>query len=107
MGFPSTLRELRLSKQLSQRALADELEVSHALIARYERGTRKPSFDMLCAIANYFHVSLNDLLADSEEAVTPEFHLPDDERRLLRAYYEAGETGRRLAIEILEALREP
>lgn len=70
MSFAEKLKYYRSQRQLSQRQLAEEFQVSHSLITMYENGRRKPSFEMLCAIADYFGVRVNDLVADDPPAVT-------------------------------------
>ena len=56
------LQELRKGKGLSQDALAVELHIERSTLAGYETGRREPSLRTLCAIANYFNVSVDYLL---------------------------------------------
>ena len=60
--FCERLRELRLSRGLSQRDTANLLGVSRSAYANYEQGTREPSFVLLVRICREFHVSSDDLL---------------------------------------------
>lgn len=61
MEFKDVLRNLRRDRNLSQAKLAEELGVSNSLIASYETGARKPSFELLEDLADYFNVSLDYL----------------------------------------------
>lgn len=55
------LSTLRMSKGLSQRDLADELNISAGIIGLYETGKRTPSLKNAKIIAKYFEVSLEDI----------------------------------------------
>ena len=51
--------ELRLSKGLTQNELAKELNLSPSSIGMYEQGRRKPSFELLEKISDYFNVDMD------------------------------------------------
>ena len=55
------LSTLRMNKGLSQRDLADELNISAGIIGLYETGKRTPSLKNAKIIAKYFEVSLEDI----------------------------------------------
>lgn len=59
--FSENLKALRKSKNLSQEDLAYDLKLSRSLIGMFESGKRKPSFETLELIADYFNVRLDDL----------------------------------------------
>lgn len=64
--FAERLKKLRISKGLSQQALADQLgNISKSSINMYERGEREPGLEMLDRMATYFSVSVDDLLVRS------------------------------------------
>lgn len=65
--FASNLKILRKSHRLSQEKLADELELSRSLIGMFESGKRKPSYETLELIADYFNVRLDDLSGRSSD----------------------------------------
>lgn len=60
--FSQKLKNLRLSKNYSQQALADKLSVTKSLISSYEQDLRLPSLDMLIKISGEFGVSTDYLL---------------------------------------------
>lgn len=66
-NFSTRLKELRLSKDLSQKALANAVGVSDAAITMLEKGKRYPSFEVLCFLADYFCVSLDYLCGRSDD----------------------------------------
>ena len=60
--FSERLKELRIEKNLSQRALSKELGYSQPAIARWEYGTQIPNIDVAITIAKYFGVTTDYLL---------------------------------------------
>ena len=63
MEFHEKLQELRKSRGLTQEELAENLYVSRTAISKWESGKGYPSIDSLKAIANYFSVTIDDLLS--------------------------------------------
>ena len=61
MEFKDVLKKLRKDRALSQIELAGKLDVSPGLIGMYETGKRKPSYELLEAIADFFNVSTDYL----------------------------------------------
>ena len=56
------LRELLEEKELSQKQLAEDLNISASAVGNYVRNNREPDFETLKKIAAYFHVSTDFLL---------------------------------------------
>lgn len=67
MSFSERLVLLRKSKNLTQKQLAVEMHLSELAIQHYESRRRKPAFDILIAIADYFDVSLDYLVGRSDD----------------------------------------
>ncbi len=63
MEFHEKLQELRKSRGLTQEELAEALYVSRTAISKWESGRGYPSIDSLKGIANYFSVTIDDLLS--------------------------------------------
>ena len=64
-----SLSSLREVKGLSQKELANELNVSVGLIGLYETGRRKPSFDRAMQIARYFDTPVERIKFDSRTCI--------------------------------------
>lgn len=64
--FNEVLIELRNDKGMSQRDLAEALELSYGAIGNYENGSRIPRMDTLDLIADYFNVDMNFLLGKTD-----------------------------------------
>ncbi|MBE6084732.1 MAG: helix-turn-helix transcriptional regulator [Selenomonas ruminantium] len=60
------IKDTRLSKGLTQKQVADELGISVVAIQNYENGRRKPAYDVLIALADYFDVSLDYLVGRTD-----------------------------------------
>lgn len=64
------LKELRQEKKLSQKEIADLLEVSEKTISRWEKGENSIKSDKAQQLADYFKVGVGYLLGDDERRTT-------------------------------------
>ena len=60
--FKQRLRDLRLSRGLTQEKLAEHLKIAKSTISMYENGNREPDFETLEMIADYFNVNMSSLI---------------------------------------------
>ena len=58
------IKELRLKNHLKQNELAEELGLTPATLARYEKGQKRMSIDTLQVSADYFGTTMDDLLGN-------------------------------------------
>lgn len=56
------LKELRSEKGLTQEQLSEILGVSNRSISRWENGVNMPDFDLVIELANYYQISIEELL---------------------------------------------
>ena len=61
-GFPIRPRELRERRRMSRLVLGQLCGLSKNMIAKYERGERVPSVKNLVILADFFAVTVDDLL---------------------------------------------
>lgn len=80
--FSDRLKSLREEHGLSQIQLAKALGMSNGAIGNYESGQRKPRYEDLENIADYFNVELDYLLGRINSK--PEFNC--EERWLINCY---------------------
>lgn len=66
MEFNKKLQELRKQKGLTQEELAEKLYASRTAISKWESGRGHPSIDSLKAIAQFFSVTVDELLSSDE-----------------------------------------
>lgn len=59
--FSVNLEKIRKSNKLSQKELAEKVNVAAVTISAYEKGNKTPSLDVALRIADYFGVSLDSL----------------------------------------------
>ena len=64
------LKNLRRSKDLTQEEVASHLGISFQAISKWERGEGYPDITMLPILANYFHVTVDELIGMDEIALS-------------------------------------
>lgn len=62
------IREKRKKKQLSQKQLADMVQVSTATVCKWEKGVNSPDIGNMEKLAEIFQVSIQEILAGEESA---------------------------------------
>ena len=67
MNIGRKVLELRKQKNITQEELAAELGVTAAAVSKWENSYTMPDILMLCALADYFEVTADDLLGRSNE----------------------------------------
>lgn len=60
--FGTRLRNIRTQKGLSLQKLAEFIKSSDATISAWERDVKRPHFDMLIALADFFDESLDYIM---------------------------------------------
>ena len=65
--FSERLKSARNSKNVTQKTVADFLGINLEAYQHYEYNIRKPKFDTLIKLADYFNVSLDWLTGRSDE----------------------------------------
>jgi transcriptional regulator with XRE-family HTH domain len=58
------LKQLRKKKGLTQQQLADTMEIKRSLIGAYEEDRAEPKYDLLKKFADFFEVSMDELVND-------------------------------------------
>lgn len=56
------IKKLRTDEGISQRELAEKIGVKQNYISQWESNTKKPGYDMLVLLADYFNTSTDYLL---------------------------------------------
>ena len=72
MEFNEKLQELRKQKGLTQEELAEQLYVSRTAISKWESGRGYPNIESLKAIAQFFSITLDELLSANEALTVAE-----------------------------------
>jgi len=102
--FGQRLAAFRTAKGLSQAQLGQELGMTRDLIAYYERSAQNPSIDQVKRIADFFGVTVGEMLKDTAPRATAK---PGPVSRLEQLAAQATKLPRadqRAAIKMLEGL---
>lgn len=62
MQFGDILRDLLEEKSITQKQMAEDLNIAASTLGNYIRNLRQPDFDTIKRIANYFSVTTDFLL---------------------------------------------
>lgn len=76
--FGEILRALREERNISQKDMADHLQISRQAYNYYELGKREPSYEALRNLARYFGVTADYLLGLSDSRITVDTSHPND-----------------------------
>ena len=66
-NFGEKLKQLRINKPVTQKQIADYLGVNTVTVQRFEYGDRRPSYENLIKLCDYFQVSADFLLGLSDD----------------------------------------
>lgn len=75
MRFDENLRNLRKEKDYSQEYLAEKLGVTRQTISKWENGTAMPDLKKLIELADFFEVSMDDLLGLDYKTINPDSNI--------------------------------
>lgn len=100
------IKEIREAKGISQRKAAIELNLSPVVYGRYENGLREPSNIVLISMADYFGVSVDELLGrrTAQEQASMDGLMPD-EKRIIDQYRRLTDEGKAEAFKYLLLLQ--
>lgn len=112
--FPSRLRELRNTKDVSQQQLAQDIGVTKSTISLYENGDTVPDVKVLSRIAQFYGVSFDYLMCVSDsksaenQATAATLGLSDESIEKINTYRndqaKANETTGLNSVDILDGL---
>ena len=74
--FAKRVKEQRIKKGLSQPQLAEDIGLTKQTISLWERGVRRPDFETMNKLAQYFGVNMAYLVGQSDD---PTVHEPTEE----------------------------
>lgn len=100
MEFNEILKSLRLSKNITQDDLAKYTGLKRSAIGMYESGKRRPDFETLEILADYFNVDMNTLLGSVKP---PSFSLSAQEEAHIKKYRQLSDMRRYVVDEVLDA----
>ena len=69
MKFNEKLKELRISKKLTQEDIANQLHISRQSVSKWEQGINEPDIQTLKQLCILLEVSIEDLIDDDQDVV--------------------------------------
>jgi transcriptional regulator with XRE-family HTH domain len=106
MDIKNRIRDLRLIHNMSQEQLAEKVGTTKQAISQYERGIRKPKYEILEAIADFFNVDYDYLIGKTPKTTfLPQMltlQLSKKEFRILEAYRNADKDTKKIVRMLLK-----
>lgn len=101
------LKQLRLSRHITQNDIASQLHINRGTYAHYEINKRQPDYETLKLLADYFEVSVDYLLGKSEslQKETTSTNTEDMDNSLLQKILSLSPQSRERAEEYLDMLK--
>ena len=100
MRMKTNIRQIRKARGLTQKQLADMIDVSESIISQYENGRKSPSNETLLKLGEALDCSVSDILDDRKAF---NFALSTLERDLIQKYRALDERGRRVVEAVIDA----
>lgn len=92
--------ELLIDKNISQKELAQKLNIAPSTLNGYLKGHRSPDYQTLIRLADFFDVSTDYLLGKKN---SPE--LKPEEIRILKLYNSLSEDNKKLAFDLISVIQ--
>lgn len=64
--FGDRIKRLRIAEKMTQKQLAEKLNISESAVGMYERAEREPSFEIVLVLSDLFQVSSDYLLGKTD-----------------------------------------
>lgn len=81
MNLAENIADLRKNRGLTQAQLAEALHITPAAVSKWETGASVPDLDTLVALADYFRVSMDDLLGRTLKRSRTVLFAPEEDVR--------------------------
>ena len=83
--FGLTLKNYRISKKLTQKALAEKVNISESMISRYETNEVYPPFETLRALSAILGVSTDELCGTGARGTASLYGLTDEQSAIIKS----------------------
>ncbi|NCB52437.1 MAG: XRE family transcriptional regulator [Clostridia bacterium] len=99
------IKELRIENRISQAKLSKKLKIAQNTLSYWENGKYEPDIESINKIAEIFHVSVDYLLGNTENPMTPNEkprYFTSDEEKIIDLFQSASEKAQKAAVIVLE-----
>ena len=104
--FSDRLKKLRDENNVSQFDLSNYLGISQQALSKWENEKTEPDNESLVKIANYFNVSIDYLLGNSESKQIEKPYDNDLEKVLFSKAKDLSDSDKKAVLGIIEALKK-
>ncbi len=104
MKFSNRLQLLRNEKNITQKQLAEKLNIKQQAISQYEKGIALPKIDVIVRLIDIFNVPLGYILGVSDDRNSTD--LPEDARKLLEIFDSLPKDKKNISIELMRVLKD-
>lgn len=87
MTLGEKIKKLREQNNINQKEFARKMDISNVVLSRYESDERRPDYEVLQRIADYFSVTTDYLLGRTDQKNTPN----DYEIQTIAAHHDGDE----------------
>ncbi len=112
----NNIKRYRKLRRMTQKALAEALDVTHSSVSAWEIGKNSIDIGRLCQICNVLDVGLQDVLSDSTDAeqfqrneenrkIVDTINRRPEVKRLMQTTFDSRNDDIVVAIKLLEALK--
>ena len=102
MTFGERLKELLEDNDISQRQLANELNIAYSTLNGYINDYRQPDYQQLISISRYFSVSTDYLLGAVNQPATSSASVDENTQRMLYYYQRLNPDMQTLALQTVK-----
>lgn len=103
--FSERIKKLRDEKNISQIDLAEYLGISQQALSKWENNKTEPDNDSLIKIAQYFNVSTDYLLGNSESRNNLQPYESELEKVLFSKAKELSDEDKRTVLSVINAIK--
>ena len=105
-NFPENLKELRKNRNLNQTQVASVLGFTYFTYGKWEQGKAEPSLSSLQKLADFFQVSVDELLGRTEDEFghSVPSDLSEEDRKLLAWFHGMDKAQQRAILRTAESL---
>lgn len=104
MTLGRRLKKVRLERKMTQKYIAEELNIRQQAISQYENDKAIPNFDTIDKIATILNVPIS-YFSKNNKGITNTMDLSEDALHLLKIYEVLPEDKKYISIELLKVLK--
>lgn len=104
MNMGERLRELRLSRNISQEEVARHIGITRSAYSHYEINNRQPVYETLIKLAAYFDVSLDYMIGGTSSRHKSETSDVQDTREIMHLLQHMDHEQRKKSIRLMNEL---